>query len=108
MSPVVDLLVRACARLASPHRHCRLVQACSEDWVPVDPRDLSAVRWCMYGALYAESNDFALVAEAALYLQRHVPDGHIAKFSDSASHGEILAAYDAAIVEARETPRGTR
>lgn len=97
MNPVIDLLRRTRKRIESPDRWCQGFFGMSKTGKRVIPESADAVRWCLMGALMAETGDDMATyrrAENALF---SIASMAIVLFNDRHTHAEVLALIDRTI-----------
>jgi hypothetical protein len=97
-NPVVDILVRARARISDPERWFKHWFAMSAKGVPVNARSRRAVCWCSLGAIKREAGGYTSNYRGAIAAFGKSESG-IAAWNDvrGRTHAEILAGFDRAI-----------
>lgn len=61
MSEVREVLIRVRERLSDPSHWCQGSMALDEHDNPIDPQSKEACRWCLLGAIHAETSDNVMI-----------------------------------------------
>ena len=97
MNPAIDLLRRTRKRIESPDRWCQGFFGMSKTGKRVIPESADAVRWCLMGALMAETGDDMATYMQAANALNYTASEAIIHFNDTHEHAEVLAMIDRTI-----------
>lgn len=99
----LEILTAARAKIADEKNWCQGEYARDVDGVSTGANNSEACSWCSFGSIASIVGGFKGVYTSSEFLEKFMGDD-IAKYNDSHTHSEVLAAWDWAIAEcAKET-----